>query len=275
MFDNIPSSRSNNSIAGDLTSTASADLKNLNQNKDFPFKKIEDTTPVPTKSFSNAEDIFSTTEKGASGQVIRPLIPSNVQDIANPVINAMPNNSYARPNNLTMTAGASGGADLKKTLTVILILLIMAILVLAGWWTYGKFFADKSTDKNAPATVDFNSILKNLNDDLQKNTVQPVVDDENKTTEDNQNITIPAINTSTLPVLETDSDNDGLTDFEEDTLGTNPNKVDTDFDGLSDYDEVKVYFTNPLRADSDNDGFMDGLEVQNGYDPLGPGKLVN
>jgi len=253
------------------------DLKNLNQGKNFPFKKIEETMSTPTKSFSNTEDIFSATEKVASGQVFRPLIPSSGQNINNPSITTMPNNNnYAEPSSLVMTAGASSGAGLKKILTVVLILLVVAILALAGWWVYGKFFADKSIDKNVPATVDFNSVLKNLNDDLQKNTVQPAVNNENKPVEDYQDTVLPDINTSTLPVMiEQDSDSDKLTDFEEDTLGTNPNKVDTDFDGLSDYDEVKVYFTNPLRADSDNDGFMDGLEVQNGYDPLGPGKLIN
>ena len=40
-----------------------------------------------------------------------------------------------------------------------------------------------------------------------------------------------------------------------------------------DYDEVKVYFTNPIKNDTDGDGYMDGIEVQNGYDPNGPGKL--
>lgn len=276
MFDNIPPPGSTNSTANDSTPTASPDLKNLNQGKNFPFKKIEDTVSTPTNSFSNTEDIFSTTEKGANGEVFRPLIPSNTQNIINPVINTMSNkNNYAEPGSSVMTSGTFSGADLKKMLTVILIFLVVAILVLAGWWVYGKFFAEKSTDKNVPVTVDFNSVLKNLNDDLQKNTVQPAVNNENKPAEDNKNAVIPNVNTSTPPVVEQDNDSDRLIDFEEDTLGTNPNKVDTDFDGLSDYDEVKVYFTNPLRADSDNDGFMDGLEIQNGYDPLGSGKLIN
>src|SRR5690349_15129873 len=38
-----------------------------------------------------------------------------------------------------------------------------------------------------------------------------------------------------------DGDKDGLTDAEEEQLGTNPTVSDTDKDGLSDFDEVKIY----------------------------------
>jgi len=68
-------------------------------------------------------------------------------------------------------------------------------------------------------------------------------------------------------------DKDGLTDEEEILLGINPNRVDTDFDGLSDYDEVKIYFTDPIDVDSDKDGYLDGVEVDKGYNPIGPGRL--
>jgi hypothetical protein len=71
-----------------------------------------------------------------------------------------------------------------------------------------------------------------------------------------------------------DSDNDGLSDEEENSLGTNPNKIDTDDDGLYDYEEVKIYQTNPLNPDTDGDGYKDGEEVKNGYNPKGPGKLI-
>lgn len=60
-----------------------------------------------------------------------------------------------------------------------------------------------------------------------------------------------------------DSDADGLTDAEEQKLGTNPFDPDTDHDGLTDYDEVKVYHTDPLNPDTDFDGLKDGAEVFN------------
>lgn len=75
-----------------------------------------------------------------------------------------------------------------------------------------------------------------------------------------------------LPV---DTDRDGLTDDEEEELGTDRNKIDTDGDGLFDREEVKVYGTNPLKSDTDGDGNEDGAEVANGFDPAGSGQLLD
>jgi hypothetical protein len=71
-----------------------------------------------------------------------------------------------------------------------------------------------------------------------------------------------------------DSDGDGLPDDEEARLGTDPQVVDSDADGLSDREEVFVYGTDPLNPDTDGDTYKDGGEVQNGYDPKGPGRLL-
>lgn len=50
-----------------------------------------------------------------------------------------------------------------------------------------------------------------------------------------------------------------------------PNE-DADGDGLSNADEER-YKANPFLPDTDGDGYTDGAEVQNGYDPAGPGSL--
>ena len=78
-----------------------------------------------------------------------------------------------------------------------------------------------------------------------------------------------------------DTDGDGLTDKEEEDLGTDPNKPDTDGDGLTDKEEVdgsKNPFdkdgnkvedgkpgapTDPTKPDTDGDGTNDGDEVNN------------
>ncbi|MCG2691059.1 hypothetical protein L6249_03295, partial [Candidatus Parcubacteria bacterium] len=70
-----------------------------------------------------------------------------------------------------------------------------------------------------------------------------------------------------------DSDEDGLSDEEEDQLGTSSGAVDSDNDGLFDREEIKVYKTDPLKPDTDGDGFSDGDEVKGGYNPKGQGKL--
>ena len=66
-----------------------------------------------------------------------------------------------------------------------------------------------------------------------------------------------------------DTDSDGLTDAQENDLGTDPNNADTDGDGLTDGDEINDYGTDPLQADTDGDGLNDGDEVNShDTDPL-------
>ena len=66
---------------------------------------------------------------------------------------------------------------------------------------------------------------------------------------------------------DTDDDNDGLSDEDENTLGTDPLDDDSDDDGLTDGEEVNTYSTDPLDPDSDGDGFNDGVEVLNSTNP--------
>lgn len=72
-----------------------------------------------------------------------------------------------------------------------------------------------------------------------------------------------------------DTDGDGLSDQDEAYAGTNPRSPDTDGDGLFDREEVNVWHTDPLNRDTDGDGFSDGDEVRNGFDPKGPGKILD
>ncbi|EKD76190.1 MAG: hypothetical protein ACD_43C00200G0001, partial [uncultured bacterium] len=80
--------------------------------------------------------------------------------------------------------------------------------------------------------------------------------------------------------LDTNDDNDGLTDDAEIAQGTNPVEADSDADGITDdadtdYDndgldnntEIELS-TNPIKADTDGDGLRDGDEVAAGTDPL-------
>jgi hypothetical protein len=68
-----------------------------------------------------------------------------------------------------------------------------------------------------------------------------------------------------------DSDGDGLTDGQEVSLGTNPDKWDTDNDGLPDSEVSgvlgQVPATNPLDPDTDSDGLFDGTEVVGRVNP--------
>ena len=75
--------------------------------------------------------------------------------------------------------------------------------------------------------------------------------------------------------------NSDITDYLEDLIGRaerieamvkerTENKIsqDTDNDGITDYDEVTLYKTNPMQPDSDADGFNDGAEILAGFNPL-------
>lgn len=50
--------------------------------------------------------------------------------------------------------------------------------------------------------------------------------------------------------------------------------TDSDKDGITDYDEITIYKTDPFATDSDNDGFVDGVEILNGYDPTNSAREV-
>jgi len=72
---------------------------------------------------------------------------------------------------------------------------------------------------------------------------------------------------ATSPALQ-DSDGDTILDAKEIFLGLSANSVDSDKDGLSDNEELNIYGTSPLNSDSDGDYLPDGNEVFQNSDPL-------
>ena len=79
-------------------------------------------------------------------------------------------------------------------------------------------------------------------------------------------ITTLALLTTGCSLLDGDPDGDGLTNSEEEALGTNPDVADTDGDGVRDGWEV-VHGWDPLDEDTDDDGLTDGEEKDLGTDP--------
>ena len=71
---------------------------------------------------------------------------------------------------------------------------------------------------------------------------------------------------TTLTVDAADLDSDGLFDYREEELGTDPQDPDTDNDGLADGRELELG-TEPTVADTDGDGLTDGRELELGTEP--------
>lgn len=65
-----------------------------------------------------------------------------------------------------------------------------------------------------------------------------------------------------------DCDEDKLTNLQEIAYNTSIVSEDTDSDGLTDYNEIFVYGTKPENPDTDDDTINDGDEVSLGLDPL-------
>lgn len=70
--------------------------------------------------------------------------------------------------------------------------------------------------------------------------------------------------TITAQPSSTDTDGDGLSNTEEQALGTDPTVADTDLDGVPDNKEVGTDVTKP--ADSDGDGVINALDVDDDND---------
>ncbi len=103
-------------------------------------------------------------------------------------------------------------------------------------------------------------IIELFNGDLSPNQIDPPMDSDNDDLDD-------AWEMRFFGNLDEDggdnNDGDGLTNEEEEELGTNPTLADTDVDGLND-DLEAPNNTDPLNGDTDDDGILDGAEV-NGF----------
>jgi len=201
------------------------------------------------------EDIFSTTERQPNANQPPTLSPEAPLKPIQPA--PSPTQPLTSPKEIQIEQ-EKPMAELKKKssfLTILIIAVLVIILGILGYFVYNKYYNQPSLNQNT------NNLLNNN---------QPA-------TNNNQNVNIPPV-----PIivpnqninLLVDSDKDGLTDEEERVLGTDANEVDSDHDNSFDYEEVKVYQTDPLNPDTDGDGYLDGEEVQSGYNPKGPGKLL-
>ncbi len=198
------------------------------------------------------EDIFSDVEPAKPESLrpqgaVSPTVPGRPGEIT--PVGAKPE---VTPEEMGEAGGGGGGK--KKLFLALTGVVLLAILGVGGYLAWQQFGKGRGAAVNEVVNTPQTS---NVNEGLTVPEVTPEPE-----------VPVPPV---TPPVL--DSDGDGLTDAEEATLGTDPAKSDTDDDGLNDREEVQIYRTNPLNPDTDGDTYLDGSEVQNGYNPNGPGRL--
>lgn len=141
----------------------------------------------------------------------------------------------------------------------VVVLVVLAVLGVSAWYGYTVFWS-------SPQAV----LAPALNNQAGDTSIPGAANNNIPA----QGAVVPPINPDPVQAKPTDTDRDGLSDTDEELYGTNPAEVDTDNDGLTDRDEVKVFKTDPTNPDTDGDTFTDGGEVRAGYDPKGPGRLL-
>ncbi len=229
------------------------DVKNANDNQN-QFAGSQ-TRPTPINQIKGAdgnklEDIFSETE-AAGKEMPKP-------EVFKPKEPQSPAAAGERGADDLQEEAKSAGA--KKLLVLAAIIVGLGVIILGGFWLVSGIL---DTMNN---TQPVGGEIKEEAEPASQNIFVNESEEENVVKE-------PAIETEPVVNQPLDSDQDGLTDEEEEQLNTDINSVDSDDDGLFDREEVKVYKTDPLDADTDGDGYLDGAEVKNNYNPLGPGKL--
>jgi len=211
----------------------------LDNNNAVPASGVRPAGPIPAKT----EDIFSEVDKTVKPEIFRSR-DINSLSTSNTVIPA--NEGWLK--NKGLLAGLIFGG--------------LLVVIVGGY--FGLRFAIKGVPTTKEAVVQDDAIKDN----------QPKSETPNQGAASLiEDITAPLSQPTITQSV--DSDQFGLTDEEEATLGINSNNSDTDGDGLTDREEVKVYGTDPLKADTDGDGYPDGEEVKNGFNPKGPGKLLD
>lgn len=257
MFDDVNNKKNNNFTqkGDDNTPVAPPKEKEASERTPPALPAAPKSPPAPAESKPNAgvEDIFSDTDAGET----EPIKPAAFQPKASPTHAEEPN-----------TEELSGNKFRKIIIPLVLIVVLGAIGV-GGMYSYKYVMnligAEDAKVINAPKDEDSQDIS------IEPKTVEPQPKDIIEPLEVEEPVQMSPSSPASMPPL--DTDNDGLSDQEEISLGTNINSVDTDNDGLFDREEVYVYKTDPTNEDTDGDGFLDGAEVQDGYNPNGTGKL--
>ncbi len=153
----------------------------------------------------------------------------------------------------------------KKTLTISLVALIIAVIVSGSYFIYEIWLSGGQPPADQDNQNSFAADNKNIDQEVNKNSERDEESDGNEninqeTESDNENANANAnINTE---IDENANDDDGS-----DSSGVIEVSSDSDRDGLTDLEE-SIIGSFPTKPDSDSDGYLDGDELVNGYSPI-------
>lgn len=198
------------------------------------------------------EDVFAQTDASAPQ-----MSPPTMNAPSEPSVAPVPMASSAPQPSPMKSVGAGSEMGEKRPFPWKLVVLFVAIVAVVG---LAFFLSMRILNSRTPVTPP----------------APETTTEQTETTEVETTTPAPTEEVTQVPAEDqtADADKDGLPDVREALLGTDPNSPDTDADGLFDKEEVDVYQTNPLNPDTDGDTYKDGDEVKNGYNPSGPGQLL-
>lgn len=232
--------------------------QNITPPPNLPVDRLASRAPEPEDILASVD---ATEAKPTSRSVAAPITNQPITR-SSQSIGGVPLRAAAAPEPLTERREPFFKRYQQVIVLILLLLVGGTALGFGGWYAYAAFFANRAAKPaiNQNANASNNS----TNQTTTNQNTNATVPNGNQNAAANANVNQPPL----------DTDHDGVSDQEEALYGTDPTKVDTDNDGLTDRDEVKVFKTDPNKADTDGDGFSDGVEVRGGYDPKGPGKLL-
>ncbi len=263
----------------------------VNNNGANPLAEVRGVNgnPIFSEPREGLEEIFSSPEEGSPGVAggkdffASPEQASKVMPSEYRGTGGARNPSELSPvaSTLSPVAAVQKRQVFSKKLAIILIILVLGA---GGVFVYFNWFQNPSAEPSTPPAI------------------TPAFPGNPETSEGGE--TVPS-EQSDLPVTpppspNQDSDSDGLTDQEEEALGTNLKEADSDQDGLPDgwekqnnlnpldpgdahqdpdgdgLDNSQEYYytTNPFLSDTDGDSYNDGAEVEKGYDPARAGEKL-
>jgi len=215
---------------------------------------------------------YSSWESGFTGQLtLQPQIDCqhwsftftsnrDITAVSSAVLNIEYNGSYEithDENNMRLNAGNTYNFGVQGVSTIDPLTLSEVALTVTD---LAYNLADDEDNNGVPDYLDF------INGDIVVEptpTPTPTVEPTDVPTETptDEPTATPTGEPTPTPIIDTESDQDldGLPDYLEDELGTDPLKADTDDDGLSDYIEIMIGY-DPIVTDSDGNGVIDENE---------------